>query len=337
MEAEAVKNLFKLSSQTFIAVLVGISTPLVAQPAQPSNSIDKIFETVAGSSISSYTDSNGIELDDWSLSHEYDAKDNFKSKISAHHYYVTAGTNRDKYDGNEITAKFGKKLGNSIEAEVNVGAIYLDNHRTDKRTNHTSYKAKIMTKPSANSTISVEYADELLFREAIIEDDNGRLLSGKTTKLAGTWRVAKRFITEASTQHRKLSDGNASNHHRAAVLYGISPDTPWIWAGVEAQSLSYDQAKTNYWSPTEYKAYALIANANYKVSNNLSVNANGNINRTKEENHDWASGYSAGVGADYALSENAHIKTDAIYLQSTRENVDWDSHRIGASLEVSHY
>ena len=333
---EAAKNLFKLSSTPAFAgcLLVGISSPVIAQSG---NSIDKIFETAAGSSVSSYTDSNGVELDDWSLNYEYDSKNNFKAEVSAHHHYVTAGTNRDKYDGNEITAKFGKKLNDSIEAEINVGAIYLDNRRTDNRTNHTKYKAKIMTKPIANSTISLEHGDDLLFREAIIEDDSNRLLSGKTTKLSGTWRVAKRYIAEASTQHRKLSDGNASNHHRAAVLYGISPDIPWIWAGVEAQSLSYDQRKTNYWSPTEYEAYALVANGNFKVTKNLSVNVNGNINRTKEENHEWASGYSAGVGVDYTLSENTRIKADAIYLKSKREKVDWDSSRIGASFEVSHY
>lgn len=327
----AVKNKFNFSNQTFAGfLLISTSTPIFAQP---SNSIDKIFEAAA----SSYTDSNGVELENWSVNYGYKLENDFQAKVSAHHHYATAETGRDKYDGNEITAQLKKKFNQSIDTEVNVGAIYLDNHRTKKRKHYTEYKAKIVTKPTKSTTASLEYSDNLLFREAIIEDDNNHLLSGKTTKLSGTWRAAKRVIAEASTQRRKLSDGNKSKHNRVAVLYGISPDTPWVWAGVEAQTLSYDKEKTNYWSPTDYKSYALIANGNFKTTENLSLNVNGSINRTKEVNRKWASGYSIGVGADLKLNESSHIKADAVYLKSSRDGIDWDSRRIGATFEVSHY
>jgi len=331
---DAKKDSFSYSSKKLAGcIIIGISSPLIAQSG---NTIDGVFEA-AGVSATSYSDSNDVELEDWSLNYSYTLKNNLKTKVSAHHHYVTAGKARDNYDGNELKVEIRKKNTDQIETELTVGAIYLDNQRTNKRTNHVKYKAKITAKPTAKTTYKLEYGNDLLFREALIEADNNQLLSGKTAKLSGTWRLAKRFITEASTQHRKLSDGNTSNQHRVAVLYGISPDTPWVWAGVEAQSLSYDKAKTNYWSPKKYEAYALIANGNFPIKKNINVSLNGNINQTKEENHEWASGFSAGIGADFTLSENAHIKADAVYLKSTRDNIDWDSTRIGASIYISHY
>lgn len=311
-------------------VLIGISSPLFAYSG---NSIDRVFESTA----SFYEDSNDVKLNDWSVSYGYDLGKNTKAKVSAHHHYITAGSDRDKYDGNEIIAEIKQKHNDFIETELSVGAVYLDNRRTDKRKNYTKYKAKIVAKPIKNTAITLEHGDDLLFREAIIEDDDNHLLSGKTTKISGSWRVSKRVIAEGSLQHRKLSDGNSSKQNRTALLYGISPDVPWVWAGVEAQSLSYDERKNNYWSPTDYKSYALIANGNFPVNKKLSVNVAGSVNRTKEKDQKWASGYSVGVGADFTLNENSHIKADATYLKSTRDGVDWDGRRVGVDFSYSHF
>lgn len=311
-------------------LLIGLSSPLFAYSG---DSIDKVFESTA----SFYEDSNGVKRDEWSVSYGSDLGESTKAKVTAHHHYVTAGSDRDKYDGNEVVAEIKQKYNDFIEAELSVGAVYLDNRRTDKRKNYTKYKAKIITKPIKNTTISLEHSDDLLFREVIIEDDNNHLLSGKTTKVSGLWRVSRKIIAEGSMQRRKLSDGNASKQNRATLLYGISPDVPWVWAGVEAQSLSYDEKKNSYWSPTDYKSYALVANGNFPVNKKLNVNVTGSVNRTKEEGKKWASGYSAGVGADFTLSENSHVKADAIYLKSTRDGVDWDSRRVGATFVYSHF
>ncbi len=309
-------------------VLLGISIPAFAAP---QNSIDGVFEAAA----TSYEDSNDIKFEDESVSYTHINK-NTRAKVSAHHYYIVDGSERDKYDGNEITAGLTQKY-NHIETEVSVGAVYLDNHRTDKRKNHVKYKARVSAKPTGNATVSLEHSDDFLFKEAIITDDENQLLSGKTTKLSASWRVSRRVIAEGSVQRRKLSDGNASRHKRAALLYGISPDVPWVWAGAEVQSLSYDEKKNNYWSPTDYKSYALIANGNFPVSKKLSVNVSGSVNRTKEAGQTWASGYTAGVGADFSLNQNSHVKADAMYLKSTRDGVDWDGKRVGVSFAYSHY
>jgi len=326
-----VRIAFKFGRQAFVGcVLIYISSPVFADSG---NLIDREFASAA----SFYKDSNNVELDDWSLAYDYNVNKNTRVGVEAHRYYATAGTNRDKYDGNEITANIKQKYNDFIETEASVGAVFMDNRRTDKRKNHVKYKAKITLKPTTDSSVSLEHSNDLLFKEAIINDDDNNLLSGKTTKVSGSWRVSKRFIAEGSSQRRKLSDGNVSKHKRAALLYGISPGVPWVWAGVEAQSLSYDQRKANYWSPSDYKAYALIANGNFPVSKKLSMNMSASVNRTKEKGQSWASGYSAGVGADFAVNENSHVKADALYLKSSRDGVDWDSSRVGVSYTHSHF
>ncbi len=326
-----IEKIIKLGQYSLAgSVLIGILTPAFSYP---KNSIDGVFEAAA----SSYEDSNDIKLDEQSVSYAYGVNKNTKVKVSAHHHYIVDGSEKAKYDGNEITAGFTQKYNNYIETDVSVGAVYLDNHRTDKRKNYFKYNAKIIAKPVKDAAISLEHSDDFLFKEAIITDDKNQLLSGKTTKLSGSWRVSKRVIVEGSVQHRKFSDGNVSRHKRAALLYGISPDVPWIWAGAEVQSLSYDEKKNNYWSPTGYKAYALIANGNFPVSKKLNVNVSGSVNRTKEANQNWALGYTAGVGADFTLNDNSHVKADAMYLKSSRDGVDWSGKRVGVSFAYSHY
>ena len=313
------------------SLLVSVSFPIVAQ----ADSIDDIISDF-GAGASVYSDKNGISIKDWSVDYTRGYKNNINWKLGAH-YHDVSETGKYAYHGNEVIGQITKEFNDYIKGELSIGAIHLENQGTHQHTNFTKYNAKITAQPTKNASITVEHGENLLFQEAIIEDDNKHLVSGKTTKLSGSWRAAKRIIVEGSTQYRELSDGNTSRQNRAAVLYGISPDVPWVWAGVEAQSLSYDDTKNNYWSPEDYEAYAVVLSTNFPINKKLSLSAGGNINRTKEKGYDWASGGTVTVGANYALSKNTSIKAEASYLESTRGNDSWNGNKVGISFVVSDF
>jgi hypothetical protein len=315
--------------------MIGIAAPISAQ----ADSIDDIIGDFTAQA-SSYTDSTGIRIEERSVTYQRQYKDKKNRadwKLEAHDYDANGETGQDTYHGSDVIGTITKEFNDYITGELSVGAVYLENQRTRDYTQHTKFKGKVTIKPTSKVTIVTEYTDDLLFKEAIIEDDNKKLVSGETTRISGSWRAAERVIAEGSSQYRELSDGNRSKHHRGALLYGISTGTPWVWAGIEAQSATYDEKKSNYWSPEDYEAYALIITGNYSVNQRLSVNGNASINRTHEDDFDWATGGSVTVGADYALTENTRIKAHASYLESTRDSTKWDGSKVGVSFVVSNF
>ena len=332
---KTIDNTFRPSNKAlFSCLMIGVAAPITAQ----ADSIDEIINDFTAQA-SVYSDSGGIRIEDKSVQYQRRYKNNkgVNWKLETHGYDLRGETGSDTYQGADVVAAISKEFNHYINTELSVGAVYLENQRSRDKTHFNKYKGKVTLKPNSKVSVSLEHGEDLLFKEAIIEDDNKKLVSGKTTRVVGSWRAAKRVIVEGSSQYRKLSDGNRSKQHRAALLYGISTDTPWVWVGVEAQSLAYDKTKANYWSPEEYEAYALIANGNFKVNDKLSLNVNGSINRTKEKGFDWASGRSVTIGADYAVTENVHIKPYASYLESTRENIGWDGNRVGVQFVVSNF
>jgi hypothetical protein len=327
-------NTFIPSNKALLSCLIiGVATPISAQ----ADTVDDIINSFTAQA-SVYSDSGGIRIEDKSLQYQRRYKSKKTDwKLEAHDYNFKGETGSDSYQGADIVTTISKEFNDYITTELSVGAVYLKNKRTDEKKNFTKYKGKVTLKPNSKLAINIEHDKDLLFKQAIIEDDHNKLVSGKTSRVSASWRAAERIIAEGSSQYRKLSDGNQSKHHRAALLYGISTDTPWVWAGVEAQSLSYDETKSNYWSPTEYKAYALIANGNFAVNKKLNLNVSGSLNRTKEDKFDWATGGAVSVGADYALTKNTKLKAHATYLESTRDNVKWDGSRVGVSFVVSNF
>jgi len=327
-------NTFIPSNKALLSCLIiGVATPITAQ----ADAVDDIINDFTAQA-SVYSDSGGIRIEDKSIQYQrrYKSK-KVDWKLEAHHYNFKGETGSDRYQGADIVSTVSKEFNDYIAAELSIGAVYVENKRTTQDKNFTKYRGKVTLKPNNKVTINLEHEKDLLFKQAIIEDDNNKLVSGKTSRVSTSWRAAERVIVEGSSQYRKLSDGNQSKHHRGALLYGISTGTPWVWAGVEVQSLSYDKTKSNYWSPTEYEAYALIANGNFAVNKKLNLNVNASLNRTKEGKFDWATGGAVSVGADYALTKNIKLKAHATYLESTRDNVKWDGSKVGVSFVVSNF
>jgi hypothetical protein len=316
-------------------LLIGVAIPITAQ----ADTVDDVISNFTAKA-SAYNDSTGIRIEDRFIQYERLQKNKKHKpdlKLEAHDYDVDGETGKDSYHGSDVVGTITKEFNKYVTGEFSVGTVYLENQRTRDYTQFAKYKGKATIKPNSKVTITAEHGEDLLFKEAIIEDDANKLVSGETSRIATTWRAAERIIVEGSSQYRKLSDDNSSEHHRGALLYGISTGTPWVWAGVEAQSLSYDDKKTNYWSPEEYQAYALIANGNFTVTKKLKINANASVNRTKEDNFAWATGGAISVGTDYALTEKTSVKTHATYLQSTRDTTQWNGNSVGASFTVSHF
>ncbi len=314
-------------------LVIGVAAPITAN----ADNIDNIIEDFTAKA-SIYDDKNGIHIvDKVAVYHRKNKKAAVDWKLKAHDYEFHGEKNADVYDGNTIIGEITKEFNEYISSQLSVGAVFITNHRTKLTSKFTNYNAKVTVKPNKKVAINVEHGEDLLFKEAIIQDDNNKLVSAETSRLSGSWRAGKRVIIEGSSQYRELSDGNYSRHHRAAALYGISPDTPWVWLGVEAQSLSYDDKKSNYWSPEDYESHAVILSSNFNVNKRLSVNVNGNINRSKEKGYDWASGSGVTVGAKYKISEKTSINAHASYTESSRESEAWHGKSAGVSITVTDF
>lgn len=126
--------------------------------------------------------------------------------------------------------------------------------------------------------------------------------------------------------------GNRARESKAGAYYGISPDWPWVWAGVEVGHLDYAQQKDQYWTPKKHRSAALVLDANFPVTEKLELSTGLSAGRSRAEGTSSSHDYGASVGANYKISKNTKLSLDAHHYKSSQDNDRW--HENGMTVGV---
>ncbi len=203
-----------------------------------------------------------------------------------------------------------------------------------KRTYQVGARAKFNEKVSAG----IHHEKDFTYRDQILTNQHGQILSAKTTRADVKFRPSERIRLEADGTYRKFNDGNSSRAYKAGAYYGISPNWPYIWAGVEYSTLDFAHQDENYWTPENYRSVAATFTASYPVNDKLSMNTSLNVNRSKDDaSDDYGTGYYASVGADMKISPNSTLSANAHYIKSQHDDSDWDEKGANIGLKFNHH
>jgi hypothetical protein len=91
------------------------------------------------------------------------------------------------------------------------------------------------------------------------------------------------FVAVIPRVLRKLDDRNIQHQSAAALLYGVSPEWPWIWVGVGTEQLRCDESRPGYWSPRIFRSSGLRVDVAAPITEQLSYSVAANLDRVNED------------------------------------------------------
>ncbi|MDD5393118.1 MAG: hypothetical protein PHE17_08885 [Thiothrix sp.] len=218
-----------------------------------------------------------------------------------------------------------------IEGGLGVGKVKANDGSRSK--NLTTYRGRVEGKLSDKVTVGLEHEKDFAFRDGMVADDNNDILTQTRTRADIKYRPSKRVRLEANTERRRLSDGNRARQSKAGAYYGISPDWPWVWTGVEVEHLDYAQEKTNYWTPKNNRSAAVVLDASFPVNEKLELSSGLSVGRSRAAGTSTSNDYGVSLGANYKISKNAKLALDAHRYKSNQNDSRW--HENGVTVGVT--
>ncbi len=260
----------------------------------------------------------------------------FTVGVEAAHHQLDEDANR--YKANEIKLKGNAQISDSLFFEASIGSGKVDQKNTSNDQQLTTYKARVEGKLGEQLTVGLEHEKDLTFRDQLLTSADGSILSGKTTRADVKYRPAQQVRIEADASKQQLSDGNRSRQGKIGAYYGISPEWPYVWTGVEISHLDYEQQNDGYWTPDNYRAVTASFTGSFPVTDTLDVNSSVSIGRGKEAAASKAgTSYYASVGANKKMTDNAKLSAEAHYIKSQQSNSGWDETGGTLGLTFEHY
>lgn len=299
-----------------------------------------------GGSSGSSSHLYGMEAETISTSSDFDRHSinlNYGSQQGEAGFGGTAAHHRiddeyASYRANEVKVRAGHQLNDTFYIEGGVGANRIKSRHYNHSKSLTSYQVGARAKLSDQVSVGLEHEKDLVYRDQIIENEHGEILSAKTTRADVKFRPAERVRLEGESEYRKFSDGNSSKGYKVGAYYGISPNWPWIWTGVEYSNLDFKHQDSGYWTPENHRAVAATLSASFPVNDSLSMNGSVNVNRNRNDNsNETNTGYYASLGADLKLSPNSTLSAKAHHIKSQQEASDWDETGANIGLKFNHY
>ncbi len=199
-------------------------------------------------------------------------------------------TNKKNFSGQSIYWQLGKELMNNVSLE---GDLTYSSLKSDFDLNLT--KSSLFPSLTFKSLIEPVYLllsakDYFLYQDLVFPGSISDNIIGHEGLVSIAYRINEKFRLNSKWRHIDFSDTNYRDVVDLAFLYGISPGTPWIWAGVNGSSWNHKWHSPDYWSPMPYTNYGLIIESSIPISGFFSIDASGNIFQFKEDSEITGSG-----------------------------------------------
>jgi hypothetical protein len=177
----------------------------------------------------------------------------------------------------------------------------------------------------------LETSRDFLYPEGAVPAGITVQLTARDYTASFRWRPHKRLRILGKGGYTDYDDNNSSQQGELTALYGISPDWPWVWAGVGVQRLNYDQQVSNYWSPNEFTAYGLRFDSSFPWGERLTGIVAANLDKLDEDGSK-GTGYYLQAGLQYRLDGQLYARLDLTQSKSIQRASTWSSDNVFFSL-----
>lgn len=235
------------------------------------------------------------------------------------------------FESLHVQGTLGAYLTAGTYLQARVGRHALETEQGDRTI--TSRRITAMFGVNRSASLQLETARDFIYRGGSVTGGINQQLTAREHSVSLRWRPHLRLRLQAQGRYRE-HDPDAENVGRQgeiSAMYGISPGWPWVWAGVGAEQLRYDEQVPAYWSPERYTAYGLRFESSFPVVARLSGSAAANLNR-QEENGASGTGYYLQAGLQYRLYGQLYARLDVSRSKSLQQSSDWSSETVVFSL-----
>jgi hypothetical protein len=291
-----------------------------------------------------YSDIDDLKIEQWSISykqshgifshlHNAEPEKKWLLSLKVARNIINQPVN-DNYQGLSLSVTAVQKFSKNLSIELGVGDSTLDNKQTKEATHLTRYNLKAKIKLNKPLMLHLIHQRDFLFSHSIIEDAATNVLYGDTSFVGLYWRPHHKWRVEGKHHHLRLSDGNASNKLSGALLYGISPGWPWIWSGITAEKLAFNEERAGYYTPKKYKVINATIDGSFPINTQWNASFGASVNQSKEGNNPSGTGYSISAGANWTINKRIMLKVHGSLLESTQETSTWKQDNVNVSINV---
>lgn len=96
-----------------------------------------------------------------------------------------------------------------------------------------------------------------------------------------------------------------------------------MWLGARYENLKYDEARTDYWTPTRFRSLGIALESSFAISANLSGALSAGASRIREDDNPKGNGHYAVIGLDYKLTPRHVLRLGYHRIRSTQEGAAW--------------
>jgi hypothetical protein len=114
-------------------------------------------------------------------------------------------------------------------------------------------------------------------------------------------------------------------------MYGISTGVPWIWMGMGGEKMGFERstssspARDRYWTPARFYSFGPRLDANIPLVADVSFSMGANLNRFREDQFAWGTGFLLAPGLIYGNREEQQIKLSYMRIESKQGSTVWSS------------
>jgi len=257
---------------------------------------------------------------------------------------VDTGFLLNRYNGQTEGARFvgweglqsiGGQLSHSLYIKGGLGLHLLDVEGTVDDKSIVTYDVVAQFDPVEQLNINLSATKNYVYQLGVQPAGVQQLLYANQWQGGFEWYPVKTIRVIVSDSKWKLSDDNYRREKKFSVLYGISPDSPWIWAGVFHEILNFDEQKADYWTPEKFLNSGLMWESSFSISDSLTGTVAATISRIKEDEYPQGDGNSIFAGLDYKLMSEQVLRLGFRKINSSQGKSSWDERAFNLSINGS--
>ncbi|MBL7671112.1 MAG: hypothetical protein JNM39_11575 [Bdellovibrionaceae bacterium] len=234
--------------------------------------------------------------------------------------------------GLKLVGSVGTRLSPNHHLDIEIGGHSLNADPLYPTMVAAVGMAQVNWKVTSSWDLSFSEGRDLVYNELKLPAAFSHALTAWTFQTQSLYRLGHTWRFPIRGNLRNYSDENSSWEYDLAVLYGVSPGTPWIWVGLGFNQLSYQIQKSDYWTPKKVTSDGPRLEWDIPLYGKLSFSGGANFNHIAEQNAPEAEGYVALAGLKYGLREGFNMKIQYFKIETTQLGKAWSSDSVSFTI-----
>ena len=247
-------------------------------------------------------------------------------------YSYDGQANSTDFTGHHLQGLIGWNYSTNTYLSGRVGIHQLNVPEQKNKKDKTTCDLHGQLGLTSNFTLFMNIAEDYVYQFGLQPAGAREFLTAEKRETGLNWRPTEKIRISGSSSKWELSDSNIRRENKAAILYGLSLGWPWIWIGLSYEKLKFDIAKSNYWTPMNFRSAGLVIETSFPISGNLSGAVSGSLTKYKEDNYPEGDGNSINVGFDYKITKMHTLRIVFNRIESLQKSSGWTEDTFSMSV-----